>query len=608
MPTADGGYLITGCFDKVLSPFGVPPPVKKFALMAKLDRFGKVLWSKTIANYGGDMNFSSVYETTDGDFIAYLCTDNGKKKVYLDHNCSRVLRMGANGKIKWSTLMYTDPYDAGGLGVNFKQGITQTAGKNIIVADVVHKSVFRNTKYIIQQGNLHFMEFDYATGKINWESSYEYPVPPADTLYTPDITAASQLPDGRLAFVTSLYLSTPGLPALTKKAALLITSNKGAIENLFAYYPSGGNACQVTEAISEPASQTKTLLLKSGTNTLLANIDYNGTVKWSRLYNSEGGLFPVTSFSAGKKGYNIFMGNFRGFTNRLLITDSAGLIGCAEIPANLIAEPAAFDFPKDSVHTDINKDIDSYADYELPFRATEDYPLEKDITCQQTAACCTDFIDSAHTSNITICEGKTYILPDGTPVKEPGRYYVVTKSPLGCDSIKYYSIKTDKDVSKLDLGNDSCLTQSATVKLFATPGYEKYYWQNSTIAGADSFTISMPGKYSVRVSNTCGTKTDSITIFNQCDYPVYMPSAFTPNNDGLNDYYGISSMNKNWFISFKIYNRWGQLVFETGDARRKWDGRFKNEQQQSGIFLYYIEMKGLSGNPITVKGSFILLR
>ena len=87
-----------------------------------------------------------------------------------------------------------------------------------------------------------------------------------------------------------------------------------------------------------------------------------------------------------------------------------------------------------------------------------------------------------------------------------------------------------------------------------------------------------------------------------------MPSAFTPNNDNNNDYYSISSLNKNRLISFKIFNRWGQIVFQTTNPNDKWDGKVKNEPLQFGTFVYYVEMEGLSGNRITAKGTFVLIK
>jgi gliding motility-associated-like protein len=603
----DGGYLVSGNFDQVLSPFGLPPPVKKFALLAKIDKFGKVVWSKSLSN-SGNLSLSDIYETSDGDYIAYLATDNGKKRLPGDHSYSKILRIDANGNIKWSKILFTYLYDAGGLGLNFKQAITQTRNKNIILGHVVHKAKLSGEIYRTIQGNLHFLEFDYATGNINWETSYEYPVPVSDTLYTPDIISVNELPDGKLSFITSMYLSTNSQPALTKKGANIITNNKGKIENLISYYPADGSSCKINEVTIDKTNNTKTLLINKETNAVLTNIKNNGQINWSQGYSNYGGAFPVNCFSLGKNGYNIFMSNFSSFYTRLSITDSAGRIDCVNVPANIITEQVTFDFPHDSVTTNTNIFLDTYLDWGYKLKRQEEYPLIKSVDCQQTISCCTDFIDSTNFKNINICEGKIFTLPDGTTVKDSGTYYVIFKTPLGCDSIKYYHIDTDKDVTKLSLGKDTCLTQSNSIILLATPGYDKYYWGNNLNPSSNSYTINRTGLFKVSVSNTCGSKTDSINIYEQCDYPIYMPSAFTPNNDNQNDYYGVSPINKNRLISFKIFNRWGQIVFQTTNTKEAWDGRFHGEQLQFGTFIYYLEMEGLSGNRMSAKGTFILIR
>ena len=608
--TQDGGYLVSGNVNQVLSPYGNPPPIKKHALLAKIDKFGNVLWNKIISNASGDLSFSTIIETLDGDIIAYLANDNGNKKLPGDHTYGRILRMDSKGAIKWSTLLFTFLFDAGGLGVNFKQGLTQARNKNIIVGNVVHKTDLANNKYRVHQGNLHFLELNYANGKIKWETSYEYPVPPSDSLYTPNIVHAEELPDGRFSFITTLYLNTGNSPAFTKKGAYIITDSKGKIENITAFYPSGGNSCKIQETAVNKITGNKTLWFKNeGSNLdLLTNISGIGQIIWSKGYSNNGGRFPINSFSAGKTGYNIFTGNNATFYTGLLVTDATGVIDCVNVPADMVAEQAVFNYPQDSVITDITIRFDDYYDFAYPFKRKEEYPLAKNIDCQQTTACCTDLIDSVNFNYISICEGKSYMLPDSTIIKDSGTYYVTFKTPLGCDSIRYYRINTEKDIAKLSLGKDTCLTQSTSIKLLATPGYNKYYWVNKNTPDSNVFTINRPGNYWVTVSNTCGTKTDSITIYDQCDYPAYMPKAFTPNNDQLNDVYRISPLNKNRLISFKIFDRWGKLVFKTSDPHVGWDGNFHNEPLPSDTFVYYLEMEGFSGKRITERSSFLLLR
>ena len=138
-------------------------------------------------------------------------------------------------------------------------------------------------------------------------------------------------------------------------------------------------------------------------------------------------------------------------------------------------------------------------------------------------------------------------------------------------------------------------------------------------------TLDQPGKLSPTATpdetttyiltlgdNNC-TSTDSVTIFIankdslDCDR-LLLPRAFTPNNDGLNDLYGIS----NTFLleslqSFEIYNRWGEKVWETKDIADQWDGTKNGSPLGTGMYLYRIRYKCKEEDKLDV-GNFNLLR
>ena len=601
---SDGGYIVSGNVDQTLSPYGLPPPAKKWGLMAKMDKFGKVLWNKTLSNTG-NLSFTNIYETTDGDYIAYLATDNGRKMTQGDHSYGKVLRITSSGKIKWSTFLYTNLFDAGGLGVDNKRAIVQAKNNNIVIGDVVHKT---NPKGDIKEGNLHFFELDYNTGNLNWETSYEYPVPANDTVYLPDILNVKESGNGEFSFITTLYLPTGTGRSLVKKAVNVITNKRGVLQNILAYVPADSSQCRIISAAIDKNNGNRTLLIDNSGKTILANISDNGAIVWKQGYKERTGNLPANCFSAGKKGYNIFMSNNRSFQYGLFITDIDGAIDCVNEVPNLISIPAILNYSHDSVLTDLTYHFDNYYDYAYPLKRGDEYPLVKNIDCQQNPVCCTDIVDTLNIKNINICENKPFILPDGTVIKDSGLYYISYKTSLGCDSIKFYKVKSDKNVAALSLGNDTCLTGAGNIILKATEGYEKYYWMNYPFTSNSSFTITQPGKYYVRVDNVCGSKTDSIEIFDQCDYIIYMPSAFTPNNDRVNDYFRIAPSNKNKLINFSIYDRWGNLVFQTRNPLTGWNGLYKNQEISPGVYVYYIEMSGLSGNRITQKGSVMLIR
>ena len=119
--------------------------------------------------------------------------------------------------------------------------------------------------------------------------------------------------------------------------------------------------------------------------------------------------------------------------------------------------------------------------------------------------------------------------------------------------------------------------------------------------------------YTVTFTNTTCTSTDTVRIFVaekdklDCN-ALLLPKAFTPNNDGLNDEYGIS----NTFIVekldyFEIYNRWGAKVWETKRITDKWDGSLNQQPQNGGMYLYKIKYT-CNGSDYVNVNNFMMLR
>ena len=91
------------------------------------------------------------------------------------------------------------------------------------------------------------------------------------------------------------------------------------------------------------------------------------------------------------------------------------------------------------------------------------------------------------------------------------------------------------------------------------------------------------------------------------DNDIYVPNAFTPNGDGVNDafrVYGEGILT----TGMMVFNRWGEKVFESQNTTSGWDGFYQGELQHPGVFVYYIKVTLLNGREIEKKGSVTLLR
>jgi gliding motility-associated-like protein len=101
---------------------------------------------------------------------------------------------------------------------------------------------------------------------------------------------------------------------------------------------------------------------------------------------------------------------------------------------------------------------------------------------------------------------------------------------------------------------------------------------------------------------------DTVTLFSSdsCLKNVFVPNAFTPNNDGENDLVFLRTINATK-INFRIYNRWGEEVFKTESLTEGWDGTFKGIKQTPQSFVYVADVTFFDGSEKVLKGNITLI-
>ena len=103
------------------------------------------------------------------------------------------------------------------------------------------------------------------------------------------------------------------------------------------------------------------------------------------------------------------------------------------------------------------------------------------------------------------------------------------------------------------------------------------------------------------------TASEQITKLQSCSIAV--PNAFTPNGDGKNDYLYPLNGNLTSSLEFQVYNRYGQLVFETRDWSKKWDGTIGGKPQPTGTYVWMLHYtEGASGKSFFLRGTSVLIR
>jgi len=206
-------------------------------------------------------------------------------------------------------------------------------------------------------------------------------------------------------------------------------------------------------------------------------------------------------------------------------------------------------------------------------------------------------------------------IPD--PIARPDTtttYVVRGKDSSGC-------IATDSVTVTINNGFPLSITYSGqpiscdngSVQLFVS-GADKYQWSptyfcddphsSQPFVSPDSTTkFFVTGYYS---NGSCNS-IDSVTILVLRD-TAYMPNAFTPNGDGLNDVIAPKIFCDFHFDGFYIFNRWGNELFYTNVYKMPWDGTYLGVMQPQGVYVYFIQGHRSDGTPLIEKGNITLIR
>ncbi len=171
------------------------------------------------------------------------------------------------------------------------------------------------------------------------------------------------------------------------------------------------------------------------------------------------------------------------------------------------------------------------------------------------------------------------------------------------------------DISRVHAfaGNDTIAVVNQSIQLHATGG-ANYEWiphdflSNAFIADPAA-TLARDQTYILIVKNDDGCEAkDTINIKVYEHLEIYVPSAFTPNGDGRNDVLHVVAPGLKQLFYFRIYNRWGQVVFETKDLLRGWDGRINGQTPETGVYVWIIKGVNYLNNVVGRKGTVTLIR
>ncbi len=137
-------------------------------------------------------------------------------------------------------------------------------------------------------------------------------------------------------------------------------------------------------------------------------------------------------------------------------------------------------------------------------------------------------------------------------------------------------------------------------------------WSPILISGSNSFDPNVDAftEYTYTVINSCGSSSADLVITSDgadCDQHIYIPNVFSPDANGENDVLFVRGKGIDFF-TFSVFNRWGQMIFQSSSLDVGWDGQYGGKPVNAGVFVYVLKGEFANGEEIDQKGNVTLVK
>ena len=202
-----------------------------------------------------------------------------------------------------------------------------------------------------------------------------------------------------------------------------------------------------------------------------------------------------------------------------------------------------------------------------------------------------------------------------------GSYTLEVTDSKGCAAMQVVTINFDPFVV-VNAGLDATITTGDAYTLNASVDVNpstpfNYLWQDqwhNNLGNTSSVTVA-PNRdtryiiYAFPGTDTICAVSDTVEIFVKECTEIYIPNAFTPNGDGLDDIFKLNNVDDfEGLVSFEIFNRWGQKVYYGTNKNSGWDGQFNGKDAEMDTYVYYVTVQCYGGKLVSKKGTLTLVR
>ena len=198
---------------------------------------------------------------------------------------------------------------------------------------------------------------------------------------------------------------------------------------------------------------------------------------------------------------------------------------------------------------------------------------------------------------VKACAGDNLILGSDTLFSDTTITFIQANPSKVCDSIFVYEISFNEIEASFTYTQSP--TDSSLISFTnSSPLGFTYSWQfgdgNSSSAFEPTHKYTIPGVYNVQLNVSDSTGCE-VSVFDEVKIPsnfmLEVPNIFTPNGDGINDVFTIGNLSfgdQETFVEVNIYNRWGDLVFQSNNFNFKWNGANSGQQSAEGVYFWVI--------------------
>ena len=228
---------------------------------------------------------------------------------------------------------------------------------------------------------------------------------------------------------------------------------------------------------------------------------------------------------------------------------------------------------------------------------------------------------SSSTTTESICTKNLPFNWNGNSYSSAGTYTVTLVNAAGCDSVARLELLPDFTGVAIVTQIDNCLDLPGEFVVYADSSIVSVTWNfgdpnslGNNTSNLDSAThlFTAVGEYMVGVDiqfNCSSYQTsETVSVINCNECTLFLPDAFSPNNDNINDTFLPTISCDPETYEFSIFNRWGQLIYLSKEFEKPWDGKSNGTDVQDGIYIYQINYKFPGEQAKSKRGTVVLIK